>query len=71
MNKWVELFIGLILLVGIILIAWFSSVNNWTLFGKSLDFLHPAWILFKGVIFWLVFFVGLLLIILGINDLKN
>jgi len=71
MNKWTELFLGLILLLGIILVAWFSSVNDWTLFGKSFDFLHPAWILLKGAIFWFVFFVGLLLIILGINDLKD
>jgi hypothetical protein len=71
MNKWTELFVGLVLLIGIILIAWFSSVNNWTLFGKSLNFLYPAWIIFKGVIFWFVFLIGLLLIILGLNNLKN
>lgn len=71
MNKWGELFLGLILLVGAILVAWLSSINNWTLFGKSFDFLHPAWILLKGAIIWVVLFAGLLLIILGINDLKN
>jgi len=71
MNKWSELFLGLILLLGAILVAWFSSAYNWTIFGKSLDFLHAAWILFKGGIFWAVFMVGFLLIILGISDLKN
>jgi hypothetical protein len=71
MNKWSELLIGLILLVGIILFAWLSSVYNWSIFGKSIDLLHAAWIVFKGFLFWMVFFVGLLLIILGINDLKN
>jgi len=71
MNKWGELLIGLILLIGIILVAWFSSVNTWTIFGKSFDFLHAAWIVLKGAIFWGIFFVGLLLIILGISDLKD
>ncbi len=71
MNKWSELFIGLILLVGIILLAWFSSAYDWTVFGKSLDFLHSAWVVLKGAVFWAIFFIGLLLIILGISDLKN
>jgi len=71
MNKWSELFLGLILLIGTILVAWFSSVYGWTVFGKNLDFLHAAWVLLKGGIFWIVLFVGLLLIILGISDMKN
>ena len=71
MNKWAELFLGLIILVGVILVAWFSSLYNWTLFGKSLDFLHAAWLFLKGGVFWLAFFIGLFLIILGISDLKD
>jgi len=71
MNKWTELVGGLILLVGAILVAGFSSINDWTVFGKSIDFLHAGWIFLKGAIFWLVLMVGLLLVILGINDLKN
>ena len=71
MNKGLEIFLGLVLLVGAILVGWISSVYNWTLFGKSLDFFNAAWILLKGGIFWIVFFVGLLLIILGISDLKD
>lgn len=71
MNKWSEIFVGLILVVGMILVAWASSANSWTLFGKSLNFLGPAWILFKGAIFWVVVLVGVLLIILGISDLKD
>jgi len=71
MNKWSELFIGLILLLGTIVIAWFSSAYDWTLFGKSFDFLHSAWIVLKGAVFWFVFFIGLLLIILGISDMRN
>lgn len=71
MNKWVELLLGLILVIGIILIAWLSSIYDWTLFGKSFNFLQSAWIFLKGGIFWLVFFIGLFLIILGISDLKD
>ena len=64
MNKWFELLGGLILLIGMILVAWFSSANNWVLFGKSFNFLYPAWIVLKGFVFWIIAFVGLLLIIL-------
>ncbi|MEK6829186.1 MAG: hypothetical protein AABY15_03585 [Nanoarchaeota archaeon] len=71
MNRWLELFIGLILVVGMILIAWASSAYSWSLFGKDLDFLHAAWIFLKGGIFWLITSVGALLILLGISDLKN
>ncbi len=71
MNKWSELLIGLILFLGIILVAWFSSVNDWTIFGKNFNLLGSAWIILKGFLFWMIFFAGLLLIILGINDLRN
>jgi hypothetical protein len=71
MNKWLELLIGLILLVGVILVAWYSSAYSWVFFGKDLNFLHAAWILLKGGIFWFVVMVALLLILLGINDLRE
>ena len=71
MNKWSELLIGLILLIGVILVAWFSSVNSWELFGKSFDFLNAAWMVLKGGLFWFVFLIGLFLVILGISDLKD
>ncbi|MFH1327173.1 MAG: hypothetical protein ABIH59_03545 [archaeon] len=71
MNKWVEILTGLILLIGIILVAWYSALNNWELFGKSFNFLHPAWIILKGFIFWIIAMIGLFLIFLGISDLKN
>jgi hypothetical protein len=71
MNRWIELILGLILFTGIILVGWASSAYSWTLFGKSLDILHAAWILLKGGIFWLVLLMGFLLIILGINDMKD
>ena len=71
MNKWLKILIGLAIFIGTILIAWASSAYSWEIFGKSLDFLHAGWILLKGAIFWMVMLIGLLLIILGISDLKD
>jgi len=48
-----------------------SSAYSWVLFGKNFNFLNPAWIFLKGGIFWFAFMIGLLLIVLGINDLKE
>ena len=66
MNKWLELLLGLVLLIGVILFAWYS-VN----FGSFWNFRHAAWEFLKGGIFWLIALIGLLLIVLGINDLKE
>ena len=71
MNKWFELFLGLILLIAAIFVAWSSSAYSWVLFGKDFNFLHAAWIFLKGGIFWAVGMLALLLIILGINDLRD
>ena len=71
MNRWLELFVGVILLVGAILAAWASSAYSWLLFGKDFNLLHAAWIFLKGGIFWLVIIVALLLILLGVNDLRE
>jgi len=71
MNKWVELLLGLILLIGVILIAWASSAYNWVLFGRDFNFLHSGWIFLKGGLFWFVTMIGILLIVLGINDLRE
>lgn len=71
MNKWIEILVGLILLIGTILIAWYSSIYDWTLFGRSFNFLTPAWNFLKGGLVWLVIMVGLLFIMLGISDLKE
>lgn len=71
MNKWTELLLGLVLLVGVILVAWASSAYSWVLFGKNFNFLSAAWIFLKGGLFWFIAMIGLLLIILGINDLKE
>jgi hypothetical protein len=71
MNKWTELFVGLILVIGVILIAWYSAVYNWTLFGRNFNFLTPAWNFFKGGLFWMILMIGLLFIMLGISDIKD
>lgn len=71
MNKWLELLLGLVLLIGMILIAWVSSAYSWTLFGRDFNFMHSAWIFLKGAVFWLVIMIAFLLIILGINDLRE
>jgi len=71
MNKWLELFAGVVLLVGTILIAWASSAYSWLLFGKDLNLLHSAWIFLKGGVFWFVIVMALLLILLGVNDLRE
>ena len=71
MNKWLELLTGLILFIGTILVAWASSAYSWTVLGKNLNFLSAGWIFLKGGLFWLVLLIGLLFIILGINDLKD
>ena len=71
MNKWIELFIGLILLIAAIFVAWASSAYSWTIFGRDFNLLHAAWIMFKGGIFWAVIGISILLILLGINDLRE
>ena len=71
MNKWLELLIGLVLLVGMILVGWASSAYAWALFGKNLNFLNAAWVLLKGSVFWMVVLIGLVLVVIGISDLKE
>jgi len=61
MNKWIGLFIGLILVV---VTVYFAGMNTWEL-------RYAAITVFKGMLIWIVFFIGLLLIILGISDLKD
>jgi len=51
--------------------SWASDAYAWTIFGKDLNFLHSAWILLKGGVFWFALMVALLLITLGINDLRE
>lgn len=67
MNKWIEILFGLFLIIGAILIAWYSSI--W--WGSFWNFKHAAWEFFKGGIVWLVILIGLLFLMLGISDLND
>ncbi|MAG28347.1 hypothetical protein CMI47_22710 [Candidatus Pacearchaeota archaeon] len=69
MDKWTELLLGLILVLGAIIIAFYSQA--WSVAGISLNFWSSAWITLKGGIFWFVVMIGLLFILLGISDLKG
>jgi uncharacterized membrane protein len=62
MNKWLEIFLGLILvIVPLVLILPGMPLASW---GKA------ALVLLKGGLTWIVVLTGLLLIVLGINELK-
>lgn len=65
MNKWMEIIVGLVLLIGAILVWIYSS--QWGAF----DFGTAAWEFLKGGLMWLVILVGLLFLIIGISDLKE
>jgi len=69
MNKWFEILFGLILLIGITLVVFYSV--DWTFLGLSWNFKSAAWEFLKGGIVWFVVMVGLLFLMLGISDLKN
>ena len=61
MNKWIELLLGLVLIV--------ASVYAW-----GLDYLGigtAALEFLKGGIIWFVIMIGLLFLMLGISDLKG
>lgn len=63
MNKWFELILGLILLVGVVaLILPGMPLQSW---GTS------ALIVLKGGLAWIIAIVGLILIILGISEIKG
>ena len=61
MNKIIQILIGLLLVVAVIL---FAGFNIWN-FGTA------ALIVLKGGIIWIAALIGLLLIIIGINELKE
>ncbi len=65
MNKWLELFLGLILVIVPIVGAFYSQ--TW----GAWNFWSAAGTFFKGGIFWAVIMVGTLFILLGISDLKE
>jgi len=66
MNKWMELLVGLILVVAPIWV-WIASAQ----WGAFWDFGSAAWTVLKGGIIWGVLLIGLLFIMLGISDLKE
>lgn len=65
MNKWVELLLGLILVIGAIVIAFYST--NW----GTWNFLSSAWTVLKGGLFWMIVGIGALFVLLGISDIKG
>lgn len=71
MNKWIEILLGLILIIGMILIGYYSSVYTWEVLGKSLNFWNAGWQFLKGGIFWFIIMIGLLFLMLGISDLRE
>ncbi|HLD37334.1 MAG TPA: hypothetical protein VJA86_01980 [Candidatus Nanoarchaeia archaeon] len=66
MNKWLEILVGLVLLVGTILLVWYSA--GW---GSFWNFRHAAWEFLKGGLAWLVALIGILFLMLGISDLRD
>jgi uncharacterized membrane protein len=61
MNKWIQLLAGLVLLLGGI----FVFGMNFFGFGSA------ALTVLKGAAMWIVLLVGLVLVILGISNLKE
>jgi len=61
MNKWLELLVGLVLVIAAIC-AW--VVNLAGLGTAALEFL-------KGGLVWLVIMIGLLFLMLGISDIRE
>ena len=63
MNKWIELILGLVLLVGTVALVFPGMpLDSW---GSS------ALIVLKGGLTWLVALAGLILIVLGISEIKD
>ncbi len=62
MNKWLEILIGLILVLVPVYIVFSGSFSTWT---------EATWTVLKGGIIWGVFLLGILFVMLGISDLKE
>ncbi len=71
MNKLLEILIGLVLIVAALLVGWFSHYDSWMLWGISFNFGSAAWSFLKGGIVWFAIMIGLLLLLLGISDLRE
>jgi len=61
MNKWIKILLGLVFL-NFAIFAW--GYNFWNFGEAALNFL-------RGGLIWMVIFIGLIFIILGISDLKD
>lgn len=61
MNKFLELLVGLVFLL-VPIYAWI--VNFWNVGSSALIF-------FKGGLVWLLIFIGVVFILIGISDLKE
>ncbi len=65
MNKWLELFVGLILVIIAIVVAFVLPMGvDWKIDEAAITVL-------KGGIFWFVVGIGALFVLLGISDLKG
>jgi len=60
MNKWTEIFLGFIFILAAVLVAFYFP--NW---------LNSALVVLKGGLLWFVFLIGILLLMLGISELKG
>ncbi len=65
MNKWAEIVLGLILIIVAVLL-WILTLGlgGWDFGTAALEFL-------KGGIVWFIILLGLLLLMLGISDLRG
>lgn len=62
MNKWVEILVGLILVIGAVFLVFGGLTPTWK---------EATLVVIKGGLVWGIFFLGLLFLMLGISDLKN
>lgn len=60
MNKWFEILVGLILIVGAVLISFYFP--SW---------FNAALVVLKGGILWFILGIGLLFVMLGISELRG
>jgi len=60
MNKWLEILVGLILIVAVVLTAFYFP--SW---------LSAALVVLKGGILWFILGIGVLFVMLGISELKG
>ena len=61
MNKWLEILLGLIL---VLLPIYVWGMNFWGMGVAALEF-------FKGGLIWFVIMIGLLFLMLGVSELKE